>query len=155
MRTLFVGLAVAALGLSAGSARADLPAPGPETCSLEKQQKPGEDCVSCSASFEDTEACKTKHSASGYSQRCRSSGASVWTEVWCRESPEPVASAAASSSSGVPTSSGSTRTEPAAPPEKSGSCGACSVLGAPEADAPAWLLFLLFAASSRRIRRPS
>jgi hypothetical protein len=69
---------------------ADIPPPPGyvEKCSVEIQQKSGEECRLCGASFQGRGDCQ-KLASQGYSERCRSAGASVWQEVWCRVRPKP------------------------------------------------------------------
>ncbi|MEC7984535.1 MAG: hypothetical protein VX278_05190 [Myxococcota bacterium] len=58
-----------------------------ETCTVEKQQKEKESCLSCGdAYFDDVDACKNRYASQGYTKRCKTSGASVWTEIWCKPS---------------------------------------------------------------------
>jgi hypothetical protein len=78
-------------------AKADLPPPDGyvETCTVTQQQGMGEECVTCQATY--AQACNV----AGYVQRCRSWGASVWTEVWCRAS-----TGAAGGTSGGPSPAG-------------------------------------------------
>lgn len=102
-----VRLSTRALALSsllmARSASADVaPPPGyVEKCSVEKQRGAGEDCVACSTYFAEADACQKKHAPRGYAERCRTRGASTWTEVWCKPS-----SAAAVSSLAEPRDAG-------------------------------------------------
>jgi hypothetical protein len=70
-------------------ARADVPPPPGyvEQCTAEKQQGAGEECLSCGDAYHgDRDACDRQHAGNGYARRCRTSGASVWTEVWCKKS---------------------------------------------------------------------
>lgn len=147
-----LGLALAAL-LASSLAGADL-APGPgyvESCTLDKQQKSGEECVKCAASFEDAEACQTKHESSGMQQRCKTAGASVWTEIWCRAKAAPAAASAAEPESAPAASA--TPVAPSSAPEKSGSCGACAAVGKSPSDAALGASAVLFAALWLRRRR--
>ncbi len=69
--------------LSAVSARADLP--GPEnTCTVEKQKKAGQTCESCNASHSTPDVCSQQYASTAFTKVCQSSGASVWSEVWCK-----------------------------------------------------------------------
>lgn len=92
----------------------DVPPPQPgqtsQQCTVPAQQRPGEQCVECAASYEQHDKCQRDFAAQGYTQRCRAPGASVWHEVWCRSASSP-------------------------PPEKKRGCGACSV-GAPDSGLP-------------------
>ena len=69
------------------SAYADLP-PAPsyvENCTIDKQQTKGEQCISCGDAFHgDVDACKNQYTTQGYTKKCQTSGASVWTEIWCK-----------------------------------------------------------------------
>lgn len=70
-------------------ARADLPPPPGyvESCTVEKQQGAGESCLACGDAYHgDVDACQRQHAGDGFARRCRTSGASVWTEVWCKKS---------------------------------------------------------------------
>jgi hypothetical protein len=58
-----------------------------EKCSIEAQQKSGEQCRLCGGSFRGREECK-QLASQGYRERCRTYGASVWQEVWCRLAPK-------------------------------------------------------------------
>jgi hypothetical protein len=66
-------------------ANADIaPAPGyVERCTVDKQQQPGETCTKCAASHKDYYGCVKRHAADGACRKCKSHGASVWSEVWC------------------------------------------------------------------------
>lgn len=60
------------------------PPPGyVEQCTVAKQQKAGQECRACGSSFMGRKEC-AKLGAQGFKEQCRSQGASVWTEVWCR-----------------------------------------------------------------------
>ena len=77
-----------ALLLVAATASADVaPPPGyAGSCTVEKQQKKGEECTSCSAWHGERDKCQKELGAQGYTQRCKTRGASVWSEVWCKAS---------------------------------------------------------------------
>jgi hypothetical protein len=62
----------------------EAPTDAPETCTLEKQQKPGEECLMCGVSQSDPAKCLKILSQKGYQRRCRASGSPVWLEAWCR-----------------------------------------------------------------------
>jgi hypothetical protein len=86
---------VALLGagvLVGGSARADV-APPPdyvESCTVARQQAPGEQCQACDAWHGDREICaRTLASSAGWAKRCQTRGASTWTEIWCRSASAP------------------------------------------------------------------
>jgi hypothetical protein len=55
-----------------------------ETCTLEKQRRPGEECLMCGAASGDPAKCQKRLSPRGYQRRCRGNGDSVWMEAWCR-----------------------------------------------------------------------
>jgi len=85
----------AVLLLAALAARADVaPPPGyRESCTVERQRRRGETCVECSTFDEQPQACAQEHADDGYVRRCRTSGASAWTEVWCGPAGAPEAPA--------------------------------------------------------------
>ena len=74
---------------------ADVPPPEnyQETCTVAIQSENGDDCLSCSANF-DMNDCESTYGAQGYTKNCQSWGGSVWTEVWCKASPNSVEEAA-------------------------------------------------------------
>lgn len=143
-----------AIGVTATSAWADVPPPEGfvETCTVEKQAAPGQECVLCGDSYYKTpDACATKLTPSGYSKACRTRGASTWKEVWCKKgtgapaasaSAAPVASAAEPAPAPAPSSEPAPVASTSAPvaddagkslPENAPKrgCGACRV-GAPD-----------------------
>jgi hypothetical protein len=67
-------------------ARAETPPDHVETCTLEKRQQPGEECIMCGAWDGDAAKCQKRLGPRGYERRCRGDGASVWSEVWCHRS---------------------------------------------------------------------
>ena len=73
------------------AAAADVPAPKGyvERCTLEKQQRPGDECVACSTYYAEADACEKQHSPRGFARRCKTRGASTWSEIWCKESAGP------------------------------------------------------------------
>jgi hypothetical protein len=81
---VFATLAFAPLAF-AGVAHADVPPPPGyvETCTVEQQQTGGARCEACRASYQDANACATRFASTQLQRRCRTSGASAWTEVWC------------------------------------------------------------------------
>ncbi|MBW2459158.1 MAG: hypothetical protein JRI68_31965 [Deltaproteobacteria bacterium] len=128
--------------LCASPARADV-APPPdyvEQCTLTHHQAPRSECVECGDAYHgEPDACRNRYAQAGYSLACRTGGASVWEEIWCRPmgtkpAPDP-----------VPTSTFATPPDPfpanqppgpgpndpndtvGPQPTKSGSCGACTV----------------------------
>lgn len=63
---------------------ADIPPPlgTVETCTVANHQRDGRVCVPCEGWHGGREPCEALE-AKGYAQVCRTSGASVWTEVMC------------------------------------------------------------------------
>lgn len=121
------------LWLGAGRASADLPpSPDEPECSVAAAQAEGKsDCTQCDTYHAEPDKCKSL-AAQGYTQSCRSSGASVWHEVWCKG-------------------------QSAAPPAeaKPTGCGACATTTSGPAS-PAALalgLSLLLGAAARRRKR--
>ncbi len=146
--SLAVLLTVACLG---GAALADVPPPPGyvEQCTVAKQQKRGAACVSCGDAYHgDRDACERSLAPQGYERRCKTRGASVWTEVWCRP-------AAAAPTEPTPKEEGkSAQVQPAAPadaPAPARSFWACGV-GSPQGAWGAWALALL-ALGWLRLRR--
>lgn len=76
---------VAALTLST-LARADIaPPPGfVESCTMKAQSAGGKECMSCAAFYGNSDHCEESLGSYGFTQGCRTGGASVWSEVWCR-----------------------------------------------------------------------
>jgi MYXO-CTERM domain-containing protein len=83
MRLPIAACALAAALASPASADI-LPRDYVETCTLERQQRPGETCVACAGHFYDHDACSRTYEKDGFAQRCRGGGASHWGEVWCK-----------------------------------------------------------------------
>ena len=75
---------------------ADVPPPigYVEQCTVEKQQTGGVSCVACQNDYRSfigdagPSACQVQYESQGYAKACKSYGASVWTEVWCRSDPD-------------------------------------------------------------------
>jgi MYXO-CTERM domain-containing protein len=107
--------AALALGFTLSApARADVVDPDyEETCTISKQQKDGESCVECSASVSDSKACETAHSSDGYTERCKTRGASAWVELWCKSTAQG--------------QGGATTSQPAKDKENKQDDGGCSV----------------------------
>lgn len=156
-----LALALGTSLLVASIARADLaPPPGyDEPCTVEKVQKEGQDCKLCKTYYGNpTDHC-SKEVGEGYSQSCRTNGASVWSEVWCKpagtvapspsptpsSTPEPIA---------TPTPSSAAPDASTTRPSSGGGC-ALAPTGPVGAGSP-WLYGLavaaLMAASRRRSR---
>ena len=83
MKRLLLSLAVALLPAVAA---ADLPPPPNyvESCTVEKQCTRDEEGTACSANFRERDKCSKALAADGWVHKCKTRGASVWTEVWCR-----------------------------------------------------------------------
>jgi hypothetical protein len=88
-RRFFAGMVTVISILASVRGLADLgPPPGyVEKCTVKAQTKRGEECRVCGAYFASREEC-LQLGRQGYNQRCRSHGASVWSEVWCRLAPK-------------------------------------------------------------------
>lgn len=89
-RALGLALTAAALLFSTHvlttEASADIP-PRPgyvEQCTVKKQQQKGETCTVCSTHHGDRDKCLKTLGKEGYSRRCKTRGASTWSEVWCK-----------------------------------------------------------------------
>ena len=59
------------------------PGPPPAECTAQSMASSHDQCVDCSASYEQPNKCQ-ELASQGYRQACRAQGASVWNEVWCR-----------------------------------------------------------------------
>jgi MYXO-CTERM domain-containing protein len=131
---------LAAALLAGPAARADVPPPDGyvESCTVEKRAAAGGvGCVACGDAYHGApDACATALAGQGLERACRTRGASVWTEVWCKSGagarPREVA---------TPTVAGTP------PAEKPGSCAAV-----PASDASLWALGVLALAAARRRR---
>ena len=89
MRTTLLSLrlcSLAAVVLTPLLGYADVPPPPGyvEQCTIEKQCKKEEEGDACSAWHGDRDTCQKKHAQDGFVFKCKSRGASVWTEVYCR-----------------------------------------------------------------------
>ena len=69
-----------------GASWADVPPPlnYVENCTEKKQCKPNEDGDTCGAWYSEPDKCKKLHASDGFIFKCRTSGASVWREIYCR-----------------------------------------------------------------------
>jgi hypothetical protein len=78
----------AALTVQAASAAANLAPPQVyvETCTVENQERPEEECRRCDAHFGERDRCEREFGTKDYRYRCRTYGVSVWSEIWCRPS---------------------------------------------------------------------
>ena len=72
-----------------GVAHADIaPPPGfTERCTPLRVQQEGETCQACGAWFREHDKCENTLGKQGFSRRCKTRGASVWTEIWCKAVP--------------------------------------------------------------------
>ncbi len=178
MKRLFVVLpTVLFVTLRAVTALADV-APPPdyvESCTLANHQRPATECQLCGDAYHgEPEACRNKLGATGYTRSCRTSGASVWNEVWCRRAqPQPGPNPTTISTFATPPDPPPADRPPAdrpmtmprhsdantnmgTQPPKSGACGACT-LGGPPVSIPALVALIgaALAATGRRRARPT
>jgi MYXO-CTERM domain-containing protein len=127
-----LALAAAVLALSP-AAFADIPPGPPPTqqpeCTVQVQQRPGEQCQECASSYETPNKCQTEMGARGLAQRCRGPGASVWHEVWC------------SGPAGAP------------PPAEKKGCAACTLGASDDGSVPLGFAAALVAGLVLRARR--
>lgn len=95
----------------AGAANADVPPPPGyvEQCTMDKQKKEGEDCQMSRPWYRERDKGQREWGTKGYTRRCRTSGASVWLEIWCKAA-EPAKPAEPAKVAAEPT------TQPSAPP---------------------------------------
>ena len=103
-------------------ARADIaPPPGyVEQCTLAKQSKPQDECHACSAFYGNAAHCSESLKSYGFTQRCRTGGASVWSEIWCRKKDSSPAVPASileqlGNASAHPATTGAAPTDPSVP----------------------------------------
>ena len=143
-RTLAACAFAIASSMVSNAALADIPPPRDyvEGCTVERVQKPGERCSSCSAWHGERDACEKSLGKAGYEHRCSTLGASVWSEIWCKSAAKPDGPAAASSTGfATPppaTTASPTTATPAGPPAVKPAPGGCAAHGAPRAST-AWL----------------
>lgn len=78
-------IAATLLAVTGSPVAADMPPPPGhvETCTLEARRLPGQECRVCGAYFGSRAECD-QLGTQGYRSQCRSYGASVWREIWCR-----------------------------------------------------------------------
>lgn len=72
--------------VAATTVRADVP-PEPdyvESCTVANHKTAANACVSCDTYHGDVDKCSRDYGTKGYTRACRTSGASVWSEVWCK-----------------------------------------------------------------------
>ena len=96
------------------AAHADLPPPPNyvETCTIVKQCKPGEEGTTCGTFFREPDKCRKLHASDGFILKCRTRGASVWSEVYCRPKGKATKRAAEPAAPPAPGAA----TKPASPP---------------------------------------
>ena len=84
-RTVRIGALLLLAVLACTVAHADVTPPDAvDTCTLDAQKHPGEECLMCTAWQGDSAKCLKRLSSKGYEQRCRGAGTATWSEVWCR-----------------------------------------------------------------------
>lgn len=123
--------------LLAPAALADVaPPPGyVEQCTVSKQQKDGLECTLCTGAYHGApDHCVKIYEPQGLTRACRTRGASVWKEVWCRKAGGPPIQDIPVAPTPAP--------EPAPEPEPTGEAPAeptpaPAVAPAPTGDAPA------------------
>ena len=141
MRNAFI---VAMLTFIPSLALADLPPPDDfeESCTVAQQQKDGEMCEVCSGAYHAAVAfCTDKYETEGeptMEKRCKTYGASVWDEVWCR-----------------PLKAGETPKVPSQPPAAAGASCAAARTGAPRGELGALSMLLAMAGLTLWRRRRS
>ena len=74
------------LALLPASALADIPPPPGwvSKCTVEKQCRADEEGTTCAANHAERDKCEKSLAGDGWVRRCKTRGASVWTEVYCR-----------------------------------------------------------------------
>ena len=66
------------------------PEPSVETCTVERQQGPGETCQACNQNMAaDMQPCDVRLADTGLALRCKTAGKTSWTEVWCGAASPP------------------------------------------------------------------
>ena len=70
----------------AGTGVADIaPPPGyVEQCAISRVQKEGQSCTTCRGWYGGPGECSKSLAPKGYTFNCRTAGASVWIEIWCK-----------------------------------------------------------------------
>ncbi|MFO0697229.1 MAG: hypothetical protein U0230_26875 [Polyangiales bacterium] len=89
MRLPTLRLALLLSLLFSANARADVVRPRPytEPCTVESHSDERRECKACATSYRHpADRCATQVGP-GYTLACKTTGASTWTEVWCRERP--------------------------------------------------------------------
>jgi hypothetical protein len=66
-----------------------------ETCTLDRVQAEhaGQSCIACTTSFSAPSQCAEQFAREGYTEACRTRGASVWSQLGCRAGNAPPAPA--------------------------------------------------------------
>jgi MYXO-CTERM domain-containing protein len=75
----------------AATAWADV-APGPgyvEDCTVGKKEQAGTTCEECASGRDREGECEEFYADTDFEYACQTSGATVWTEVWCDGPPRP------------------------------------------------------------------
>jgi hypothetical protein len=87
-RSLASGAALALAALLAPAALVSAePTAAPESaeaCTIEAQQRAGEECLMCGVMQGDPAKCLKRLASRGYTRRCRAEGTAQWLELWCR-----------------------------------------------------------------------
>ncbi len=161
---LFATIGAATMSL-VSAARADVPPPEGyvEQCTVELQQHADAICEACGSYYATVQKCPTQYASTPFQKRCQTSGASVWTEVWCRPrtSSDPAVAGAAPQEAppaAAPPASPTSPTPPAAPAaastsaQEGDSCSVGAVGAAGGARTGAWFIVatLLLAVGARR-----
>ncbi|MEI7892537.1 MAG: MYXO-CTERM sorting domain-containing protein [Myxococcales bacterium] len=147
---------MAALGMSlflfSPVSLADIPPPPGyvEQCTMAKAPGKNDDCLECPAYYGQATRCEALGDFA-YTSKCRSSGASVWREIWCRKKgtgtalPKDLLAALPNSSlplraggatvdaAAAPSPSGVSSTDPMGKTPPKGGCASCSVGATPQA----------------------
>jgi MYXO-CTERM domain-containing protein len=72
----------------APAALADVGPPDDMGCTVAEVQKEGTTCRDCRGSFQAPDQCSERFAGTNFKYTCKTSGSSVWTEVWCDGPPE-------------------------------------------------------------------
>jgi hypothetical protein len=139
--------------LATSAASADVP-PSPgyvEACTVANESGQGRECRSCDTYFGNPpDYCEGLVGSGGFTRACRTSGASTWSEVWCKGA-AAAPPAPAPSPAPVPSASA-----PAAESTEDDGCsvanGAVGTNAAPWVVLAGWLVSRTASASKRRRR---
>ena len=126
---------------------ADVVEPGfVETCTLEKVTTPNEVCEACSTYYAEHDKCTKKYEETEYTKKCRTRGASTWTEIWCKPKKDAVQNpnAAPSPEENEPVVSKPTQ------PSPSRVSGGCSTM---PGQGPIWPLVVVLGVLGVAVRR--